>query len=102
MEVKFRRAFGGIGKAYYELLKSNQIVIAEHYQQQLIDLNRALNQKRPIAQRKCKMILLHAWYVAKVVKERHFSGIVFNAESVSGTSVGSYSTDIPSDHKIIF
>jgi len=37
---------------YYELLKSNT---AKRYQQQLIDLNRALNQKRPIiAQREGK------------------------------------------------
>jgi len=28
---------------YYKLLKPNQIVTAEYYQQQLIDLNRALN-----------------------------------------------------------
>jgi len=44
---------------FYELLKLNQTITAEHYQQ-LIDLNRALNQKRPIiAQRKRKVILLH-------------------------------------------
>ena len=47
------------GVVYYELLKSNQTV-TERYQQQLIDLNRALNKKRPIiAQRKRKVILLH-------------------------------------------
>jgi len=45
---------------YYELFKLNQIITAEQYQQQLIDLNRALNQKRLITtQRKCKVILLH-------------------------------------------
>jgi len=39
---------------YYELLKQNQIITAERYQQQLID------QKHPIiAQRKHKVILLH-------------------------------------------
>jgi len=43
---------------YYE--KPNQIVTAERYQPQLINLNRTLNQKRPIiARRKCKVILLH-------------------------------------------
>jgi len=42
---------------YYELLKPNQT--ARRYQQ-LIDLNRVLNQKRPIiTQRKRKMVLLH-------------------------------------------
>jgi len=58
---------------YYELLKPNQTVTAEYFQQQLIDLNRALNQKRPIiAQRKCKVILLHdnARHVAKI--SEHF------------------------------
>jgi len=52
----------------YELLKSNQTVTAEHYQQ--FDLN-ALNQKRPITRRKRKVILhdntrLH---VVKVVRD---------------------------------
>jgi len=46
------------GVIYYELLKPNQTITAECYQQ-LIDLNCALNQKRPIiAQRKPKVILL--------------------------------------------
>jgi len=46
-------------RVFYELLKLNQTITAERYQQ-LIDLNRALNQKRPIiAQRKRKVILLH-------------------------------------------
>jgi len=66
------------GVVYYELQKPNQTVTVEHYQQQLIDFNHALNQKRPIiAQRKRKMILLHdnVWHVAKVVKNtyRHFN-----------------------------
>jgi len=40
---------------YYKLLKSNQTVTAEYYQQQLIDLYRASNQKRLIiVQRKAK------------------------------------------------
>jgi len=44
---------------YYELPKPNQTVTARCYQQQLIDLNHALKQKRPtIAQRKRKVILL--------------------------------------------
>jgi len=45
---------------YYELLKPNQTVTAKRYQQQLFNLNRVLNQKRPIiTQRKRKIILLH-------------------------------------------
>jgi len=43
-------------------------VTAERYQQQLINLNRALNQKRPIiAQRKCKVISLY-----NIFKNEHF------------------------------
>jgi len=57
---------------YYKLLKSNQTIIAERYQRQLIALNRALHQKRPIiAQRKRKVILLYdnaRPYIAKIVK----------------------------------
>lgn len=60
------------GVVYYELLKPNQTVTAERYQQ-LIDLNRALKQKRSIiAQRKRKVILLHGNarpHVAKAVKD---------------------------------
>jgi len=41
------------GVVYYELLKPNQTIITECYQQQLIDMNDALNQKYSImAQRK--------------------------------------------------
>jgi len=38
------------GVVYYKLLKSNQTkqITAEHYQQRLIDLNCALNQKRSV------------------------------------------------------
>jgi len=43
---------------YYELLKPNQIVTARRYQQ-LIDLNRVLNQKRPIITQRKRKILLH-------------------------------------------
>jgi len=57
---------------YYELLKSNQ-TIAKCYQQQLIELNRALNQKRLIiVQKKPKVIVLHdnaRSHVAKVIKD---------------------------------
>jgi len=48
------------GVMYYELLKPSQIITAERYQQQLINLNHILNQKYPIiAQRKYKVILSH-------------------------------------------
>jgi len=61
------------GVVYYELLKTNQMVTAKRYQQQLIDLNRALNQKRPIiTQKKRKIILLHdnaRLHIVKVVKD---------------------------------
>jgi len=32
---------------YYELLQPNEIITGEHYQQQLMQLSRALKQKRP-------------------------------------------------------
>jgi len=65
---------------YCELLKPNQTIIAERYQQQLIDLNRALNQECPIiVQRKRKVISLHdnARPHAKIMLKthyRHFNG----------------------------
>jgi len=46
------------GVVYYEPLKLNQTVTAKRYLYQLINLNRALNQKRPIIIPR-KMILLH-------------------------------------------
>jgi len=49
------------GVVYYELLKSNQTVTTKRYRQQLIDLNCALNQKRPIIaqrKRKCDFVML--------------------------------------------
>lgn len=61
------------GVVYYELLKPNQTVTAEHYQHQLIELSHALNQKRPrIAYKKQKVILLHdnaRPHIAKAVKD---------------------------------
>jgi len=43
--------------AYYELLQLNETITGERYQQQLIQLNRALKQKRPdYAKRHDKMI----------------------------------------------
>jgi len=60
---------------YYKLLKPNQTVTAQRYQQ-LINLNRGLNQKRSIiTQRKRKIILLHdnaqphKKMLAKIVKD---------------------------------
>jgi len=38
-EVRFCYVFGGMKGVYYELLKLNQTVTAQRYQQQLIDLN---------------------------------------------------------------
>ena len=37
---------------FYELLKPNQTITAERYQQQLIDFNRVLNQKCSISLKK--------------------------------------------------
>ena len=48
------------GVTYYELLKPGKTVNTERYQQQMIDLNQALREKRPEYQkRQHKVILLH-------------------------------------------
>jgi len=56
---------------YYE--PPNRTITVEYHQQQLINLNRVLNQKHSIIEkRKRKVILLHenAWpFVTKVVKD---------------------------------
>jgi len=51
---------------YHGLLKSNQAITADPYQQQLIERERAI-----IAQRKRKMILLHnaRQHIAKAIKD---------------------------------
>ena len=58
---------------YYELLQPNETITAEHYQQQLMQLSRALKFKRPqYAKRYDKVIFQHdnaRPHVAKVVKE---------------------------------
>lgn len=60
------------GVVYYELLNSNETITAERYEQQLNNLNHALNEKRPIQTTKQrKVILLHdnaRPHVAKHVK----------------------------------
>ncbi len=60
------------GVVYYELLKPNETITSERYQHQLIDLNHALNENRPIpANKQRKVILLHdnaRPHVAKQVK----------------------------------
>ena len=48
------------GVVYYELLKPGETVNAGRYQQQLIDLNRSLLEKRPEYQkRQHRVIFLH-------------------------------------------
>ena len=58
---------------YYELLQPNEIITAERYQRQLMQLSRALKFKRPqYAKRHDKVIFQHdnaRPHVAKVVKE---------------------------------
>ncbi|UYV73022.1 hypothetical protein LAZ67_10001583 [Cordylochernes scorpioides] len=62
-----------LGVIYYELLKPNETITGERYQQQLIRLSRALKIKRPqYAKRHDKVIYQHdnaRPHVAKVVKE---------------------------------
>jgi [histone H3]-lysine36 N-dimethyltransferase SETMAR len=61
------------GVIYYELLKNSESINGERYQQQLVELNRALEQKRPdYAKRHNKLILQHdnaRPHVAKRVQE---------------------------------
>lgn len=61
------------GVVYFELLKPGQTVTADRYRQQLLDLNRALKEKRSEwANRHGKVILLHdnaRPHVAKLVQE---------------------------------
>ena len=61
------------GVIYYELLKHGEAVNTNRYQQQMIDLNRALQEKRPdYRRRQHKVIFLHdnaRSHTAKRVKE---------------------------------
>ena len=61
------------GVVYYELLKPSETITGDRYRQQLIELNRALKQKRPVyAERHDKLIFQHdnaRPHVAKPVKE---------------------------------
>ena len=48
------------GVIYYELLKPGETVNTNRYRQQMIDLNRALQEKRPVYRRRQhKVIFLH-------------------------------------------
>ena len=62
-----------LGVVYYELLQPNETITAKRYQQQLMQLSRALKFKRPqYAKRHDKVIFQHnnvRPHVAKVVKE---------------------------------
>ena len=62
-----------LGVVYYELLQPNETITAECYQQQLMQLSRALKFKRPqYAKRHDKVIFQHGNarpLVSKVVKE---------------------------------
>ena len=62
-----------LGVVYYELLQPNETITSERYQQQLMQLSRALKFKRPeYAQRHDKVIFQHdnaRSHVAEVVKE---------------------------------
>ena len=61
------------GVIYYELLKPRETVNTNRYQQQVVDLNRALQEKRPdYRRRQHKVIFLHdnaSSHTAKRVKE---------------------------------
>lgn len=62
-----------VGVVYYELLKPSETITGDRYRQQLMQLNRALKEKRPqYAKRHDKVILLHdnaRPHVAKTVKD---------------------------------
>ena len=67
------RLVGSEGVIYYELLKLGETVNTNRYQQKMIDLNRALQEKRPdYRRRQHKIIFLHvnaSSHTAKRVKE---------------------------------
>ena len=82
---------------YYELLKPGETVNTERYRQQMIDLNRALREKRPEYKKgQYKVILLHnnaPSHTAKPVKE------TIEAFSWEILSHAAYSPDLaPSDY----
>ena len=62
------------GIVYFELLRPGQTVTADVYQQQLNNLNRALNEKRPILSIKIRQVLLlhdnARPHKAKIVQEK--------------------------------
>ena len=85
---------------YYELLQPNETITAERYQQQLMQLSRALKFKRPqYAKRHDKVIFQHdnaRPHVAKVVKE------TLEALNWDVLPHPPYSPDIaPSEHSIL-
>lgn len=87
------------GVVYYELLKPGETVNADRYRQQIINLNRALLQKRPEYQkRQHKVILLHdnaPSHRAKPVQE------TLEALSWEVLSHAAYSPDLaPSDYHL--
>ena len=87
------------GVIYYELLKPGETVNTERYQQQMINLNQALCEKRPEYQkRQHEVILLHdnaPSHTAKLVKETIEA---FGWEILSHSA---YSPDLaPSDYHL--
>ena len=85
---------------YYELPQPNETITAERYQQQLMQLSRALKFKRPqYAKRHDKVIFQHdnaRPHVAKVVKE------TLEALNWDVLPHPPYSPDIaPSEHSIL-
>ena len=87
------------GVIYYELLKPGETVNTNLYQQQMVDLNRALQQKRPnYRRRQHKVIFLHdntKSHTAKRVKE------TIETFSWERLALDAYSSDLaPSDYHL--
>jgi len=88
-----------LGVVYYELLQPNETITGERYQQQLMQLSRALKQKRPdYAKRHDKVIFQHdnaRPHITKAVKE------TLEALNWDVLSHPPYSPDIaPSDYHL--
>ena len=88
------------GVIYYGLLKPGETVNTNRYQQQMIDLNRALQEKRPdYRRRQHKVIFLHdnsPSHTAKRVKE------TIESLSCEILAHAAYSPDLaPSDYHLV-
>ena len=71
------------GVIYYEQLKPGETVNANRYQQQMIVLNRALQEKRPdYRRRQHKVIILKSWLRRITIFSHHWATLSLNNPSL--------------------